>query len=94
MSEKFKIRFPKIDTQKLGQDEEYFYLLEPDDKKRKILFHEYAEIYKITGLYEHLFYERLKCTSPNKVVEALRYALSQAQENFTNRDSSQIGRAV
>ena len=83
MSEKFKIRFPKIDTKNLGQDEEYFYLLDPDDKKRKILFHEYAEIYKIKGLYEHLFYERLKCTSPNKVAEVLRYTLSQAQENFT-----------
>ena len=83
MSGKLKIRFPKTDTQNLNQDEEYFYLIESNDKERKILFHEYAEIYKIMGLYEQLFYERLKCNSPSKVAEALKYALSQAQENFT-----------
>jgi len=83
MSGIFKISFPKIVTHKLDQDEEYFYLIESDEKKRKILCHEYAEIYKITGLYEQLFYERLKCNSPSKVAEALRYVLSQVQENFS-----------
>ncbi len=84
MNGKLKIKFPKIDTHKLDQDEEYLYLIESDDKERKILFHEYAEIYKIRGLYEQLFYERLKCNSPSKVVKGLGYALSQAQENFTD----------
>jgi len=83
MSGKFKIRFPKIDTQNLNQDEEYIYLIESDDKERKILFHEYAEIYKIIGLYEHLFYERLKCNSPSKVSEILKSAVSQSQVNFS-----------
>ncbi|MDY6851380.1 MAG: class I SAM-dependent methyltransferase [Thermodesulfobacteriota bacterium] len=83
MSEQLKIRFPKIDTQNLDQDEEYFYLMESDDKEKKLLFHEYDEIYKIKGLYELLFYGRLKCNSPNKVAEALKYALSQDQGNFT-----------
>jgi SAM-dependent methyltransferase len=83
MSRKFKIKFPKMDTNNLDQDEEFFYLIESDDKERKILFHEYAEIYKIAGLYEHLFYERLKCKSPSKVAEALRYIVSQAQDNFS-----------
>jgi len=81
--EKFKIKFPKIKTHDLDQDEEYFFLIEQDGKERKILFHEYAEIYKIKGLYEQLFYERLKCSSPAKVSEALRYSLSQVQENFS-----------
>ena len=83
MSRKFRIKFPKIDTHNLDQDEEFFYLKESDDKERKILFHEYAEIYKISGLYEQLFYERLKCKSPSKVAEALRYIVSQAQDNFS-----------
>ncbi len=34
-------------------------------------------------MYEHLFYERLKCNSPTKVSEALRYSLSQVQENLS-----------
>jgi len=83
MIEKCKIKFPKIKAYDLDQDEEHFFLIEPDGKKRKILFHEYAEIYKIRGLYEQLFYERLKCNSPAKVSEALRYSLSQVQENLS-----------
>ena len=83
MIEQFRINFPKINAHDLDQDEEYFFLTEPEDKKRKMLFHEYAEIYKIKGLYEHLFYERLKCNSPTKVAEALKYSLSQVQENLS-----------
>jgi len=83
MIEKFRIKFPKIKAHDLDQNEEYFFLMEPEAKERKILFHEYAEIYKIKGLYEHLFYERLKCNSPTKVSESLRYSLSQVQENLS-----------
>jgi SAM-dependent methyltransferase len=87
MTAKFKIEFPKISAHDCDQDEEYFFLVEPDRRedrnKRKILFHDYAKIYNIVGLYEQLFYERLKCNSPKKVLEALRYSISQAQENFT-----------
>ena len=83
MIERFKIKFPKRKAHNLEQDEEYFFLIELDGKERKILFHEYAEIYKRKGLYEQLFYERLKCQSPAKVSEALRYSLSQVQENLS-----------
>jgi len=80
---KYRIKFPKTTTKNLEQDEEFFFLIKPDAQKRKILFHEYGEIYKIKGLYEHLFYERLKCNSPAKVSEALRYSVSQVNEHFT-----------
>lgn len=83
MTEKFRIKFPKSKTKNLEQDEEFFFLVEPDGQERKILFHEYGEIYKIKGLYEQLFYERLKCNSPSKVSEALRYSLSQVHEHFS-----------
>ena len=80
---KYRIKFPKIKANDFEQDEEYFFLEEPDAQERKILFHEYAEIYKIQGLYEQLFYDRLKCNSPAKVSDALRYSLSQVHEHFT-----------
>jgi SAM-dependent methyltransferase len=83
MKKNFIIKFPKTDTHDLDQDEEFFYLIESDGKKRQLFFHEYAELYKIKGLYEQLFYERLKCNSPSKVAEALRYIVSQTQDNFT-----------
>jgi len=81
--ENYRIKFPKIKADDFEQDEEFFFLVEPDGQERKILFHEYAEIYKIKGLYEQLFYERLKCNSPGKVSEALTYSLSQVQEHFS-----------
>ncbi len=87
MAENFRIEFPKLKGNAFEQDKEHFYLTEAGigegNKKRKICFHEYAEIYKIQGLYEKLFYERLKCNSPKKVLEALHYSISQVHENFT-----------
>ena len=40
-------------------------------KTREIRFHDYDRIYAIPGLYEFLFYERLKCCSPRVVRELL-----------------------
>jgi hypothetical protein len=34
-------------------------------KTRRIRFHDYDEIYRVPGLYEHLFYEVLDCKSPS-----------------------------
>jgi predicted TPR repeat methyltransferase len=34
-----------------------------------VRFHDYHEIYPVEGLYEHLFYDVLKCDSPRKVCE-------------------------
>jgi SAM-dependent methyltransferase len=42
---------------------------------RKIRFHDYDEIYSIPGLYELLFYERLKCCSPEVVCDLLAQEL-------------------
>jgi SAM-dependent methyltransferase len=42
---------------------------------REIRFHDYDEIYAIPGLYEFLFYERLKCCSPEVVCALLEQEL-------------------
>ncbi len=42
----------------------------------ELRFHDYDALYNRPGLYEQLFYDRLKCVSPRKVVEILRYAMS------------------
>ena len=39
MERNFIIKFPKIDTHNLDQDEEFFYLIESDGKRRQIFFH-------------------------------------------------------
>src|SRR3954466_2364583 len=42
---------------------------------REIRFHDYHEIYAVPGLYEFLFYERLRCCSPRVVRELLEQEL-------------------
>lgn len=82
IEKRHRIQFPHQEGSKLGQDEVFFYLFE-GDKKKKIRFHDYNEIYKVPGLYEQLFYERLKCQSPQKVAAILNSSISQMKENFS-----------
>ena len=60
-----EIRLPAT-SEDLAQDEEWFEV-SVDGEIRRIRFHDYAEIYAIPGLYERLFYDRLKCDSPRTV---------------------------
>jgi SAM-dependent methyltransferase len=69
-----EVRFP---TTAVGveQDEEYCEVNE-DGQVRRIRFHDYGEIYSIPGLYERIFYDALKCCSPQAVVGLLAEQLS------------------
>lgn len=82
MYTRHRIQFPKPESSSLKQDESWFYLQDSDDQ-RKIRFHDYDEIYKIPGLYEQIFYDRLKCTSPSKVASILESAVKQSEANLT-----------
>jgi ubiquinone/menaquinone biosynthesis C-methylase UbiE len=79
MGQRYRIKFPPRSTEALGQDEVFFTLVE-EGASRRFRFHDYAQIYKRPGLYEQLFYERLKCSSPAKVADLLKRALSTARE--------------
>lgn len=74
-----RVEFPPPIDGTLDQDEAYFYLAEGKERTR-IRFHDYGEIYARRGLYEQLFYDRLKCQSPKKVAEVLRQAVTKAHE--------------
>jgi predicted TPR repeat methyltransferase len=67
----------------LGQDEAFFYLVNSKGKKEKVLFHDYSKIFKTPGLYEQIFYDRLRCNSPEIVTEILHKAVINSKENFT-----------
>lgn len=54
----------------LSQDEEYCVVLH-NGREKRIRFHDYQEIYKIPGLYEHLFHRTLRCSSHNTVSSLL-----------------------
>ncbi len=63
------IEFPDTEEQ-LAQDEEWC-IVKHGHKKETIRFHDYARLYRIPGLYEKLFYSRLRCDSPRQVVGLL-----------------------
>jgi len=65
---------------KLDQDEEWCEV-EVDGRRRRIRFHDYASIYKMPGLYERLFAERLECNSPRVVTELLGTELRASRVN-------------
>ena len=75
-----EIRFPHDSGAELSQDEEWCEVL-LDDEWTRIRFHDYGDIYAVDGLYEHLFYERLRCQSPAVVASLLAEAVEEAGED-------------
>ncbi len=84
------IRFPKEPSHDLGQNEAFFFLTEDGETKR-IKFHDYDAIYDRPGLYEQLFYERLRCQSPEVVVSRLRGAVEHAGESIQTQRVLDLG---
>ncbi len=77
-----RIQFPTTEAAELTQDEVSF-TLNTDGVQRQVRFHDYDVIYGYPGLYEQLFYDRLKCQSPSKVASILASAVTQAGETPT-----------
>ena len=68
------IRLPGEIDGMVDQDQEWCEI-EVDGRRRRLRFHDYAEIYTIPTAYEKLFYDELKCSSPAVVRELLERAL-------------------
>lgn len=71
---RYRIRFPNTVPHQLDQHQAYFQL-EDDQGSHLIRFHDYHELYQRPGLYEQLFYQRLKCNSPQKVSQLLKQSI-------------------
>ncbi len=74
-----QVRFPRAQPGGLDQDQEWC-IVEFNGTRKRIRFHDYDEVFAIPGLYEHLFYRRLKCNSPEVVCSLLE---RQVRENST-----------
>ena len=68
----FEIQFPEVGHD-LDQDEEWCEIV----TRKRIRFHDYRAIYGIPGLYEELFYDRLKCVSPRMIRTQLAQVLAE-----------------
>jgi len=84
VSTRHRIKFPPFNVADLDQDEAFFYLADEDGgEDHKIRFHDYGALYERPGLYEELFYHRLKCQSPGKVGRILKETVDEAREHFS-----------
>ncbi len=81
MPPRYRIRFPKVDFSHQPESEVYF-LLDRDGESERFRFHDYSHIYDIPGLYEQVFYDRLKCDSPHFLVQRLYDVVKCAGEHF------------
>lgn len=90
MTPRHRIQFPAHDAYHLQQDEVSFYVVE-DDHRLELRFHDYDQIYLRPGLYEQVFYDRLKCTSPQKVGDLLKQTLDASEQNFSEMRVLDLG---
>lgn len=70
----YNIKFPATESRHLSSDQVTF-SVEENGQTVTLRFHDYSELYKRPGLYEQLFYDRLRCASPEKVCEVLAKVL-------------------
>lgn len=78
VSTDYSVIIPKEQTRKLSQGDEYCILTDDTGtESQKIGVHEYGKIYSIPGLYETLFYKKLKCSSPKTVCGLLNEIVSE-----------------
>ena len=78
----YDLAFPSGTDGRVDQDEEWCQLF-VGGRRRRIRFHDYGEIYEVPGLYEQLFYDHLKCTSPTVIRELLEQELERAGAALT-----------
>ena len=88
--DKFLVTFPGSKDSDTSQDEEYC-IVEIDGVKRRIRFHDYHEIYRIPGLYEYLFCDKLGCVSPEVVTSLLGDAVAKSSTSLSELDILEIG---
>ena len=75
---RLRVALPRPDLS-MPQDTEWC-VYRTDDGWHEVRFHDYASIYAVPGLYEHLFYNILKCTSPATVRSLLEHQLRRSDE--------------
>lgn len=74
----FTVRFDAEPGAPLSQDQEWCIVRRKDGREQRIRFHDYGAIYMVPDLCEHLFYDKLDCRSPSKVVSCLVSELAKA----------------
>ncbi|KAB8197008.1 methyltransferase domain-containing protein [Lysobacter maris] len=83
--QRHRIRLPDVDFSRKLESDVYFMLDDADGGSRRIRFHDYDAIYAVPGLYEQIFYERLKCDSPRFLAQRLEEVLAAAGDDLNRQ---------
>jgi len=83
------VRMPDLD-ERLPQDEEWCEIT-VDGEKKRVRFHDYGELYEVPGVYEEVFYSKLKCCSPSYVVNLLQSVIEEGGENIEDQKVLDVG---
>lgn len=84
-----EIRMPEIEDQ-VSQDEEWCEIV-LDGTKKRVRFHDYGKLYEIPGVYEEIFYNKLKCCSPSYVVNLLQSVIEEAGDKMSDQRVLDVG---
>jgi SAM-dependent methyltransferase len=84
------VRFPSDDEAAASQDTEWCEVV-VDGETHTIRFHDYHEIYDIPGLYERIFHDHLKCSSPEVVIGLLQEQLEAAGVDPASLSALDVG---
>jgi predicted TPR repeat methyltransferase len=85
----FAVDFPDH-PERLEQDQEWC-ILRRDGQTTRIRFHDYAQVFSVPGLYEHLFYERLECVSPQMMRSMLEGQLRKVGQDPAEQSILDVG---
>ena len=81
----YSIILPEVHSQPLDQDQEYCILKGRNGAgEQRVRFHDYGKIYSIPGLYERLFYKKLKCSSPSTICGYLKEVVDSNDSELSN----------
>lgn len=85
-----KVRFPDINDPEVPQDEEWC-LVANGTGEYRLRFHDYHEIYSVPGLYEHIFYDKLKCQSPQFLSALLAHEVTRVGQKMSDLRVFDVG---
>lgn len=80
-----RIHLPDVNFSSQPENDVYFVLDHEDGRSEHIRFHDYDAIYRIPGLYEQIFYDRLKCDSPRFLAQRLHQVLAQTGDDLNRQ---------
>lgn len=77
---RYRIRLPATDFSAASESDVHF-IVDHDGVSESYRFHDYDRIYAQPGLYEQIFYDRLKCCSPQFLAERMNQVVGAAGED-------------